>query len=423
MIERALESADPERILEQALSLDRDRLYIHNNLIGTIPVGKLVLLSIGKAAAPMARATSRLLPLMPENVIIVRPDYDQSEIPAGWRAFQAGHPLPTSGSLAAGQAVQAAIHTLGERDLVIVLLSGGGSALLELPRPGLDLEDLRRVNQDLLRSGAPIEEINVVRKSMSSIKGGGLARMASPAQTLTLILSDVVGDDLSVIASGPTVLESDHPERAREILKGHGLWKDYPQHLRRALLTHRADPAPMRPPQNVLLANNHTVTHAVAGLAAELGFSVELNDKPLTGEARRAGMEFARHLVALRDEEPDRSHCLIQGGETSVTVRGEGKGGRNQEFALAAALELSAHDRAALLSLATDGVDGPTDAAGALVSPDTLGRARSLGLDPVHHLDHNDAYPLLHRVGALIRTGPTMTNLNDIAIGLIYAES
>lgn len=379
---------------------------------------RVLLLAIGKAAVPMARAAADNLKIKPSAVIVVRPESDRSTLPAGWLTFQAGHPLPTDQSLAAGQAIETALGRLAAGDRVIVLLSGGGSALLELPKTGIHLDDLRTVNRDLLRSGASIHEINVVRKSMSLIKAGGLARMAAPAPVIALILSDVVGDDLSVVASGPTVPAVPDPVEARRILRAYGLWQHYPERFRQALVTDTEIRTSLHMPLNLLLASNRSVQKAAAALARELGFVVEIVEEPLVGEAREAGRAFAQRLLAARPQ----CFCLIQGGETTVTVRGEGKGGRNQEFAVAAGRILEREGYAAIASFATDGIDGPTDAAGAIVSSDFLNHTQSLGEDPGDYLENNDVYPLLDRMGALIRTGPTQTNLNDIALGFRYRD-
>jgi hydroxypyruvate reductase len=302
-------------------------------------------------------------------------------------------------------------------DTVIVLLSGGGSALLELPKAGIRMQDLRRVNQDLLLSGASIQQINKVRKSMSLIKAGGLAHMAAPARVVTLILSDVVGDDLGVIASGPTVPQLFEPADARSVLEEYGLWQLYPEGLQQAIMIPPDRPSDIPEPENILLANNHTIQKAASDSASQLGFTVEHADQPLTGEARLAGKAFAKKLRAA-----DKKYfCLIQGGETTVTVHGDGVGGRNQEFAVAAGQMLEPADRIAIACFATDGIDGPTDAAGAIVTSEFKARAHALGLDPQKQLASNDVYPLLDHMGCLIHTGPTQTNLNDIAVGFSYS--
>jgi hydroxypyruvate reductase len=422
VLRSVLEACDPGLILAGSLRHQSGILSINDHQVSVQHTSGIHLLAVGKAATPMIQATVDVLGGTYTRAIVVRPEADRTTLPADWQVFQAGHPLPTRESLAAGDAIAGAIRSLDDQDLILLLLSGGGSALLELPKAGISLEDLRRVNLDLLRSGAPIEEVNTVRKSMSRIKAGGLARMAAPARGLALILSDVIGDDLGLIASGPMVPERINNTRAQEILASYGLWERYSQRFHKALLSDYPASEPNDPPVNIVIANNETARAAAARAGKELGFRVETPEKPLAGEARSAGAAFARRLKDLVERHPEESVCLVQGGETTVTVRGEGKGGRNQEFAVGAARELQCADRLAVLSFATDGVDGPTDSAGALVDSTTIPRTLAMGLNVENHLDQNNVYTLLDRVGGLIRTGPTQTNLNDIAVGFGYVE-
>lgn len=422
LIDGVLEAADPYRLVKSAFQAGKLQSTIHNRDIKFPPDGEMILLAVGKASTPMLLAAAEEIDQDIKEVIIARPESDRAALPSNWQIFQAGHPLPNERSLAAGRAVRKALRGLRADDLVILLLSGGGSALLELPKPDIELKGLKEVNKDLLRSGAPIEEINIVRKSMSLIKGGGLARMAAPASILCLILSDVVGDDLGMVASGPTVLERADASRARETLQRYGLWARYPERTQAAILADRDAVGPVKPPVNILLANNRTVTTAAAREAARMGFDVEVLPEPLSGEARIAGAEFARRLMDIASAQPHDNLCLVQGGETTVTVAGTGQGGRNQEFAASAAQSVGNSSRLVVLSFATDGVDGPTDAAGAIVDSGFRRLAEKLGLDPRSYLDNNDVYPFLDRMGALIRTGPTQTNLNDIAVGFSYSE-
>lgn len=421
LIKAVLKAADPYRIVDEALQYQPDRLTIQNTHIDIAPGGSVFLIAVGKAATPMANAIIDKTGIHPEAVIIARPEEDRIPVHGNCQAFQAGHPLPNAGSLAAGEAVQTTLQKMQPGDLVILLLSGGGSALLEVPKPGITLDDLRTVNSDLLRSGAPIEEFNAVRKSMSLIKAGGLARMAAPARVIALILSDVVGDDLAVVASGPTVLEDVDRSHAQEILESYGLWQRYPSRIRDSLLSKASYPEVAYPPNNFLLANNQTARSAAAKATSRLGFTVQIHQDPLQGEAREAGARFARMMLDIVAVNPDDDLCLIQGGETTVTVRGDGKGGRNQEFSIGAAQQLKGKEQIAILSFATDGVDGPTDAAGAVIDSGTIARAIASGMDPNQRLENNDAYPLLKQTGALIRTGPTQTNVNDLAVGFSYS--
>ncbi len=325
--------------------------------------------------------------------------------------IEAGHPIPDENSLRGGEAVCAALAKCTERTLVIACVSGGASAVLVAPHEGISLGTMRAINDALLRSGADIREMNAVRSRLDRLKAGGLVRMAQPATVVGLILSDVVGDPLDVIASGLT-----HEPRAH----------------------------------NVLVGNNTQSCNAVADAARDLGLVPHVMTTELRGEARERGAEIARELVGFYSPNPDVEDkvsatssvsrlsspsappplCLIYGGETTVTIRGEGKGGRNQELALAAALALSplpsgerlgegANNRIfAIAALGTDGTDGPTDAAGAIAFADTAQRARDLGLDAEDFLARNDSYHFFEALGDLILTGPTGTNVADVVISL-----
>jgi hydroxypyruvate reductase len=331
-------------------------------------------------------------------------------------ALAGGHPLPDSGSLAAGEQARRILAGARPNDLVLALVSGGGSAMFELLGEGITLDDLRTLNDRLIRSGAPIEKINRVRRSLSLVKGGGLARLAWPARTIGLILSDVVGDPLSAVASGPTVLQSTGRQEARRVLQEYGLWKDTPPSIRAALVASSvvaARPALAPSPINLRVGGNREMVQAARAEAERRGFRTRLLSGRMRGEAREVGSAFARRLIRA-----PAGSCYLMGGETTVTVRGAGRGGRNQELALAAARVLDGVAGAAVLAMASDGVDGPTDAAGASVDGATLGRARDLGLDPETSLAENDSYPLLLACGALLRTGATGTNVGDLVVGL-----
>jgi glycerate-2-kinase len=281
----------------------------------------------------------------------------------------------------------------------------------------LGLDDLQSITHSLLRSGAPIEHVNNVRTALSQSKGGGLVRMAAPAQVVGLILSDVVGNSLEAIASGPTVTGALDPDRPRQLLKQHQLWDSLPQSIHQAIKTH-PEPLPESPsPINIIIGSNRLLVKAAQEKARELSFDPFHVGHDLIGEAREAGETIAQKLL-----ECPPGGCLILGGETTVTVLGEGMGGRNQELALAAAIKLEGNHQAALLSAASDGVDGPTDAAGGWVDGGTIQDAKALGMDTKQALDENDSHTLLNRLGRLIKTGPTGTNVNDLVIGLKYTN-
>lgn len=328
----------------------------------------------------------------------------------------AEHPTPGPGSLRAGKVAAHLLAETREGDLVVALVSGGGSALIELLVPGIRLQDLQILTRRLLVSGADIAEINRVRRALSQIKAGGLARLAWPARAVALILSDVVGDRLSLVASGPTVLRGGDPAAARRVLQRRGLWANAPASVRSVLARGRPSRPPAHRPLNLLVGSNRHLVKAAAQAAAGLGFQVHILSHRMQGEAGTVGARFGARLRRA----PPRS-CLIMGGETTVTVSGPGRGGRNQELALATALALQGAPGRAVMAWASDGVDGPTDAAGAVADGGLPVLARRLGQDPEAALAGHNSYPLLEAAGALLRTGPTGTNLNDLLIGLSYA--
>ena len=418
-----LKAADASAAVRRHLSLDGDKLQVGDHRVQLEPDGKIFVIAIGKAAPSMASATSALLSRKVTEGLVTEPQYPGIEGRAKKvrlsRAFHTTlteHPLPGSGSLDAGVSAAALLGGTDEKDLVLVLVSGGASAMIELPVRGVSVEELSVTNQLLLASGAPIDEINQVRSALSQLKSGGLARLAAPAQVVSLILSDVVGDRLSSIGSGPTVVRASRPDRAIEILRNYRIWESVPNTIQDALERPRSKPSSARRPINIIIGSNQMVLDAAAIKAKELGYKPEILTANMTGEARVVGWRLASQLQSAKP-----GACLIMGGETTVRIRGEGLGGRNQELALGAAMALMGEARYALMSLATDGVDGPTDAAGAWLDDKSIPRAKKLGFSSDAALALNDAYPLLDGIGALIKTGPTGTNLNDIAVGLKYS--
>jgi hydroxypyruvate reductase len=407
--------AEPAAAVARNLSLEGDQLVAGAHRIALISSSRIFLIALGKAAPAMCLAVAKILDERLTSGIAAIPDSHGGPMPEQIRGFPAGHPLPDEGSLAAGQAVGRLLSTTSKDDVVLVLISGGGSAMLELPLPGISLDDLRTVNTLLIRSGAPIKEINIVRQSLSQIKGGGLARLAAPASSVALILSDVVGDRLSTIASGPTVTRRATPKEALVILERYSLTTDIPTSILAVLRAVASSKSRVPRPINILIGGNRLVVDAASKEASNLGFPSRVLNFQMRGEARHVGKRFAEAL--RRSSSP---MCLLMGGETTVTVQGSGRGGRNQEMALAAAMTLEGIPKVAVMTLATDGVDGPTDAAGAIVTGETIPHAHSLGLSPESALAENDVYPLLYAVNALIRTGPSGTNLNDLAVGLVY---
>ncbi len=381
---------------------------------------RVFVVGAGKAGLAMTEAAADILghrlaagivsvPVMPSNAL-QRIDF-----------IVGGHPLPNAGSLAAGQAMVELLAQTTAQDLVLALISGGGSALLELPQHGLSLADLQTTTSALLQCGAAIHEINCIRTRLSRLKGGGLARLAYPARVLGLIISDVVGNSLHIIASGPTVPLASSTAEAEAVVDKYRLQTQLPLAVLQCLKQPTADQHGAHPWQqaveNRIIACNRLAAEAAVAAAKDLGYDAFFLADDRQGEAREVGKQFAQWLTLRAGQGPK---CYVAGGETTVTLRGPGKGGRNQELALAAAIAIAGRPNIAVAALATDGVDGPTDAAGAIVTGDSVRRGRLLGLDPHRHLQDNNAYPFFSALGDLIVTGPTGTNVNDLIFGLVY---
>lgn len=395
-------------------------------------VERLLLVAAGKASVAMAEAAALVLgAALTAGIVVTKYGHAAGHtLPASVRVIEAGHPIPDAAGMMGAAAIAALFETTTPRDRVLLLLSGGASALLPAPAAGIALADLQAVTDALLRAGAAIGEINAVRKHLSRLSGGQLARLAQPAPVAALILSDVVGDPLDVIASGPTAPDPTSYADAQAVLARYHLLDAIPrsvaEHLEQGCAGRIAEtPKPGDPlfanVANVIVGSNRLAALAAVAEAERLGYQAVLLTTFMEGEAREVAKVAAALAKSIRaHREPLRPPaCVVWGGETTVTVRGQGKGGRNQELALAAALVLEGIPDVALLALATDGTDGPTDAAGAIIDGQTAQRARAAGWDPAAALAANNAYPLLDAAGALLRTGPTGTNVNDIMVLLI----
>ena len=350
-------------------------------------------------------------------------------VPAGFESIIGGHPLPTAASEAAGRKALALAASLAADEMLLVLISGGASALMAVPAGGVTLDDKRATTGRLLRAGADIHALNTVRKHLSALKGGWLAARA-PGACHTLVVSDVVGDDPSVIASGPTVADASRFQDALEVLARFGGEAAYPpavvERLRRGADRDAAVPETPKPDDPRLRRASTTIIgsrrDAMAGAATEaasLGYEILRVDDPVIGDARTTAVSHLRTVLA-RAAGVGRPVCIVSSGETTVHVTGAGKGGRNQEFVLAAARLLAEIGAPAMLaSVGTDGIDGPTDAAGAIADPTTIGRADAAGLSPERHLSDNNAYAFFDALGDLIHTGPTGTNVGDLQVFLL----
>lgn len=425
----ALAAVDPGAAVRRHVRYGDDLLSIGGRDYDLAGVERIWVVGGGKAATAMVAALHQILgSRLDGGMVVTKYDHVDPGLDTGpVDVVEAGHPLPDDAGVQGTGRMADLLASATERDLVLAVLSGGGSALLTLPSAGLDLADLQQTTELLLRAGATIVELNTVRKHLSQIKGGGLARLAGGARVASLILSDVVGDPLDVIASGPTVPDPTTFAEAVTILEHYGLVERVPQAVRRHLQsglrgqlpdTLKAGAALFARVHNVIVGSNRLAAEGAVKQAQARGFEALLLSTFVEGEAREVALvaaALAKELVYY-DRPVPRPACLVWGGETTVTVRGQGKGGRNQELALAAALSIQGLPNVLLVALGTDGTDGPTDAAGAVATGETIARAAALGLDPFAFLANNDAYTFFDAVGDLIRTGPTGTNVNDLLL-------
>jgi hydroxypyruvate reductase len=424
VIRAALRAVDPAEAVRNAMHRHGEVLTIGERRYDLSRYRRVIVVGAGKAGAPMTLAAEEVLG---ERVHagLVNVKYGYTGVTSRVRLREAGHPLPDESSLAGTQEMVELLAGATEDDLVIGLISGGGSALMMLPEVSISLADYQQLTEALLRSGATINEINTIRKHIEQVKGGRLAQLAAPAEVATLILSDVVGNPLDFIASGPTVPDTTTFADALDVLRRFGLLDQVPASVKEWLERGRRGAVPETPkPGDPLFDNVATVVIGSLDVAAgaamaearALGFEPLLLTTFLEGEARDVGLlgaALAKELIWRRRPIAPPA-CLILGGETTVTVRGQGKGGRNQEIALSAALAMAGLENALIVALATDGTDGPTDAAGGMVDGRTLERAEGMGLDARRALADNDSYALLQQIGDLLVTGPTNTNVNDL---------
>lgn len=384
------------------------------------PRGRTVVIGAGKASAAMAQTLERHWPTPLSGAVVV--PYGSALPCRQISILQAAHPVPDAASEAAARQMMGLVRGLQSDDLVICLLSGGGSALMALPAPGITLADKQVINQALLHSGATISEINCVRKHLSAIKGGRLAQACQPAQLLTLAISDVPGDDPAAIASGPTVADPSSSAEALAILDRFRV--SVPAAVRHALTQPISETAKSLAAERSdyrLIATPQMALEAAVTQAKALGLPAYILSDRMEGEARDIALAHAAIARQIADrQQPFCAPCvLLSGGETTVTVRGTGKGGRNGEFLLALAIALEGHPRIHALAADTDGIDGNAGCAGAWLYPDTLARAAARQLPPRQHLANNDAYGFFGALGDTLYTGPTQTNVNDFRALLI----
>ncbi len=431
LLESALWAVDPRSLVREKVKVRGNRLEVAGHEFDLRNYKRVIVVGAGKASGAMAEAVEEILgDLINDGIVNVPKGTSHTFGTRRIALNEARHPIPDEGGLEGAKRILTLLEGVNEATLVICLISGGGSALLPLPQRGISLEDKRKVTSLLLKCGSTIDEINVVRKHISGIKGGRLAASAYPATLVCLILSDVVGDPLTSIASGPTVPDPSTYADAVEVLKRYDIWRDVPLSVRRYLGDGLKGINPESPKpgdkrlsrvHNIILGSNRIALEAAEAKVKELQLNVLILSSHIEGEARHVGTALAsigREVVAS-DHPIPKPAVILAGGETTVTVTGGGVGGRNQELALSASLKLRGLEAVALASMGTDGLDGPTDAAGAIVDGYTVRRSLDRGMEPLKYLNNNDSYHLFSELGDLIRTGPTGTNVNDVMVVVV----
>ncbi|MES0359471.1 MAG: glycerate kinase [Anaerolineales bacterium] len=424
----ALEAVDPRSAVQNSMKRTDDIIEVNSNTYDLKRINRILLVGAGKAGQPMVSAVQKILGTrLADGYVIVKEGYaNKVDAADPVEIIEAGHPVPDSRGVTGTEKIIQLLENTRPDDLVICLISGGGSALMVSPVKGVTLQDLQSLTGVLLASGATINEINILRKHLDRVKGGQIARYASPAKLICLILSDVVGDPLDVIASGPTVPDPSTFKDALSILERYQIIdqipfsiKDHLYHGRDGKLDETPKPGEQTFSRvnNLIVASNRTATHAALQQAQLEGFNTSILTNYIQGEASQVGKVFAAilHQMADANQPLPRPACLIVGGETTVTMQGDGLGGRNQEIALSAVRDLAGLFDVALITLATDGGDGPTEAAGAVVTGDSFQRAQNQNMDPHTFLVNNNAYNFFKPLDDLLITGPIQTNVNDLA--------
>ncbi|MEM2935599.1 MAG: glycerate kinase [Candidatus Bathyarchaeia archaeon] len=427
-LEAALKAADPRVIIKSKVRLKGNTLQIGEQAFNLGDFKNIYVVGGGKASGAMAEALEEVLgDRVTNGTVNILHGTSQQFKTQRIRLHEAGHPVPDEAGVEGTQRILDMADRADEKDLLICLISGGGSSLMPCPRGEITLSDKRRATEALLRSGATINEFNTVRKHISDFKGGWLAKRAYPATVVSLLLSDVVGDPLDVIASGPTVPDTTTFRDAIWVLKKYGLWDQAPESVRKTLLdgeggilpeTPKADDATFKRVHNVVVGNVRSAGLAALNQLRNGGLHTFFLTASMEGEARHVGAMFASiaREIEVSGNPVSKPAGIVIGGETTVTVTGKGRGGRNQEIALGAALKLRGLDGVVVASINTDGLDGPTDAAGALADGKTIPRSQELNLKAEDFLINNDSYSFFSKLGDLIFTGPTGTNVNDISV-------
>ncbi len=425
-----VQAVDPKRLIKNNLQLRDNRMTVSGQEYDLGNFNEIIVVGGGKASAAMAAGVEEILQDKITDGLVIT-SYGNSVPVEFINVIEAGHPIPDKKGVDGTKELLEVLQRADEKTLILCLISGGGSALLTLPVAGVSLEQIGILTGNLIKSGATINEINSVRKHLSCVKGGFLAKMAYPATVLTLIISDVVFDPPDVIASGPTVPDSSTYTDALNVLKKYDLIDKTPQTIINHFIQGIHGDIPETPKdgdrvftkvRNIVIGNNRIALIGAESKAKELGYKPNIISNTIEGETREAAAFHANYIKSLIIDKNSKLKfpiCLLSGGETTVTVKGTGKGGRNQEFALACAIEFEGMDGICVLSCGTDGIDGPTDAAGAISDGETCNRGRLLGYGAQIFLDNNDSYTFFKSLDDLIIIGPTHTNVMDLRIILL----
>jgi glycerate 2-kinase len=429
IFQASLRGADPKGCVKRFLKVEEGVFSAGNFRKRLKDIDRIIVVGAGKASALMAQAAEEVLQdRIDQGVVITKkgPEVFLKRI----KLYFGGHPLPDLEGVEGTELIMEAVAQAGKDDLVLCLISGGGSALLVSPCEGIRLEDKKKMTQLLLECGASIDEINIIRKHISRVKGGRLAKAAYPAHTVSLILSDVIGDWIDSIASGPTAPDPSTFDDCFEILKRYNLMERVPEPIKLFLQANKGnqgnetikpgDPVFARV-ENIIVGSNLLALKEAETKAKALGFNTLLLSSAISGDTRKAAEEHALLAGEIRKRKstPPPPACVVSGGETTVVVKGEGKGGRNQEFVLAAAIKIDGLHDVVVASMNTDGIDGPTDACGAMCDGLSVSCAKKMHLDPADYLERNDSYHFFEKLDDLIKTGPTNTNVMDIHILIV----
>jgi glycerate 2-kinase len=430
ILNAAIDAVRPSLLIRNQIGVERNTLRIKEEQIDLSHYENIYIVGAGKASAFMARSLEAILgDRVTAGAVVVK--YAHGAPCQKTKILEGGHPIIDENSLASTEQILNLVQKAGERDLVFCLISGGGSALLEKLPAGISLPDLQNTFKALLECGAAIEDINTVRRHLSLVKGGQLARAIAPATCITLIISDVIGDPVESIASGPTAPDTTTFSNTWQVIEKYQLANALPEAIKQQLQKgiEGENPETLKPgdpifnrTRNIVLGNSFLSLKTAEQTARGLGYHTLILSSQIQGEAREIARAIAGMISEIiASEHPlPRPACLLMGGETTVTIRGDGKGGRNQELVLSALLSLkNVSEPYILVSCGTDGTDGPTDAAGGMISRDTWEKTRKLNLNPQEFLGRNDAYHFLEKVDGLIKTGPTGTNVMDIIFALV----